>query len=327
MIFIEADSKEAAFYFACEEYFMQHINEPVLMIWQTNPCVMLGRYQIAAAEIDLNYAQKIGMQIVRRPSGGGTIFTDPGTLLYSFIRPDWKPETARKTVAGLVVKSLQELGVNAEAKGRNDILIRGRKIAGLAQHRQYSKLCCHGSMLFDADLEMLTRVLQVDNEKIISKAIPSVRSRVCNINDHIQIEDFKKIFTNRLVVNCQAQKYTLSDNEIKKINVIRIEKYNNPTWTYGETPRFTFHNSKRFEGGKIEIFLDVKNNIIVSCKIYGDFLGIAPVQELESLLEGQIFTQQSINNAICTQTLQYSLGSITKEQFLLCIFDYSHNPS
>jgi lipoate-protein ligase A len=89
MIYIETDSKDAAFYFSVEEYFTRDIPsaEPVLIIWQTGNCAMLGRNQIAEAEIDIGYANRNNIQIVRRSSGGGTIFTDPGTLLYTMILP------------------------------------------------------------------------------------------------------------------------------------------------------------------------------------------------------------------------------------------------
>jgi len=321
LIYIETDSKDAAFYFAAEEYFMQHTDEPVLMIWQTNPCVMVGRYQIAAAEVDLAYAEDAGIQVVRRPSGGGTIFTDQGTFLYTIIRSQWEPQEARETVAWLVIESLRELGVTAKMKGRNDILVEERKISGMAQHIQYGHLCCHGSLLYDANLEILTRALRVDDEKISSKAIRSVRSRVSNIKNYYSNEDFKARFICQMIENCRARKYILSNNEKDKINIIRKKKYDNPMWTYGETPKFNFHNAKRFEGGKVEVYLDVKNNIVTSCRIYGDFLGVAPIQGLESQLVGQMFDRQSMYNCVDGQSLKSFLGSISKEQFLSCIFD------
>lgn len=331
MLFVEAKSRDAAFYFSVEEYFMHHSNAnmPVMMVWQTDKCVMLGNYQVANAEINLSYAQKNKVQVVRRPSGGGTIFTDGGTLLYTIIIPKINGQDAheeiRRKFANSVVDALYEVGITAKVEGRNDILLDGKKITGIAQHVNNSHVCTHGSILYDTDLHMLSEILNVDEEKIRSKAIRSVRSRVTNIKDYMatahSTQVFKELFEQNLLKNQNAQKYTLNSNDLEVINEIYNEKFGNPTWVFEKSPKFTYYNSKRFTEGKIEVYMDIVNGSVASCRIRGDFLGTVPIHGLEKLLEKKSFTHQTLSNALGETPLIPYLGAITKEQLLLCIFE------
>jgi len=182
---------KAAFWFAAEEHVMRDLapGEPVLMLWRTRDTAMVGANQVAEAEVDRAYAEKDGIDIVRRASGGGTIFTDAGTLLYTILLPydagtDPK-DVVRDRLAAPVIRALASLGVPARLEGRNDLLIDGRKFSGIAQHIAHGALCSHGSLLWDADLAMLARVLTPARAKIVSKAIPSARARVTNIAEHL----------------------------------------------------------------------------------------------------------------------------------------------
>ena len=95
-LFISNYARDAAFHLALEDYFMEKVDKPVIMLWQTEPSVMIGRYQVAVAELDIEYLEHSNMHLVRRSSGGGTIFTDAGTFLYTVIMPyckeSWNPE-------------------------------------------------------------------------------------------------------------------------------------------------------------------------------------------------------------------------------------------
>jgi len=331
LLYIETESKDAAFHFSVEEYIMQSplSDEPVIMIWQTHPCVMLGNYQIPDMEINLKYAQDAGIQIVRRSSGGGAIFTDLGTLLYTVILPRMKTQypqqIAKEMVSSLVIGALNQMGIPAVLEGRNDILVDGKKVSGMAQYVRHGQVCTHGSLLFNADLEMLTQALRVDADKIRSKAVRSVRSRVTNLKGYVRtgcsVREFWELFKRNLFADRQVRIYELTSHELAQINLIYLEQYGNPTWTVSRAPRFSFHNSKRFTGGKVEVFLDIVKGTVVSCAIYGDFLGTAPIRDLEEQIEKIIFQYQSVDSALSEISLAPFLGDITKEQLLSCMFD------
>jgi len=330
LIYIETDSKDAAYHFSVEEYLTRvfRSDEPVLMIWQADKCVMLGNYQVAAAEVNMGTAQAEGIQIVRRSSGGGTIFTDLGTLLYTVIMPfnkDRDPlKIARETVAAMIVKALGKMGVPASQEGRNDILVDGKKVSGLAQYTRRDRLCTHGSLLYNTDLDMLVRALNVDEGKILSKAIRSVRSRVTNISQYMDnppdTGGFQDLLKQKLFEDLDIREYVLNADELTEINRIYHDRYGNSSWTVENTPKFSFHNSERFPGGKAEVFLDISKGIIDSCSIRGDFLGTTPIRGLEEQLEKKAFEYDVILETLDRIALEPYLGSITKAQLLSCLF-------
>ena len=333
--YLENNNKDAAFHFSVEEYIVEHypFNEPVFMIWQADNCVMLGKNQVVMAEVDIDYAKQAGINIVRRSSGGGTIFTDLGTLLFTMILPDegadhspsatYNVDMAKNLVALSIADALNKLGIPAKIEGRNDILVENKKISGLAQYVRHGRICTHGSLLYDTDLEKLTRVLTVDESKISSKALQSVRSRVTNIKEHMRSQcstaEFCDMLKEQLFSTMQVSKRELTDHDLIQINEIYRERYSNPTWTFQQSPKFTYHNSKRFSGGKVEVYFDIEKGFITSCSIKGDFLGVYPIRELEERFEGKLFERKEIEEAVFEVSTKPYLGSITKEEFLSCV--------
>ena len=330
MRYVKPESQDAAFHFSVEEYFMEHapLNEPLFMLWQADKCAMLGANQVAQAEVDITYARENNIQIVRRSSGGGTIFTDLGTLLYTLILPDKNnkspAEVLREAVAGPMVRAINKLSIPAYMEGRNDLLADGGKFSGMAQYVRKGRVCTHGSLLINTDLELLTRVLQVDAEKISSKAIKSVRSRVTNLCEHMKppvtAQEFWAMLEGKLAEEWKLEPYSLSSTDIAVIDTIRRQKFAAPDWTFGKSPPFTLHRSMRFLEGKIELYLDVAHGSIRACTVCGDFLATRPIGELEKKLEGAALQYDAIDAVLTGCDLTPYLGDITKEQVLMCIF-------
>jgi lipoate-protein ligase A len=237
LIFIKTDSKEAAFHFSVEELFTRYIrtDKLVLMLWQTNKTVMLGNNQVVEAEVDLEFALTSAIQIVRRSSGGGAIYTDPGTVLYTVIEPLTSDTGAhREKVAASVISALGKMGVSAVREGRNDILIDGRKISGFAQYTAANHVCTHGSLLYDTDLDTLTDVLIANPAKLQPKGIASIRSRVTNIKPYINekyaVDEFIGVLKSELLNNQSYIVHEFNSMENDIITRIYNEKYANPEW-------------------------------------------------------------------------------------------------
>ncbi len=328
MLLFESDSTAADFYFAAEDYLMEVIKpqEPVLMLWSTDDTVMIGANQIVKAEIDESFARSSGISIVRRPSGGGTIFTDSNTLQYTVIlaydeglmRKDPKA-CMKEWLAEPLATTLEELGVNATLEGRNDVVIGGKKISGLAQHISNEYICSHGSLLFDTNLDKLVRVLTVDREKFQSKAIASVSARVTKIADHIAEKDvqvFREAFIACYARRGPLQRVSFSEDDLEAIENIRARRYRNNSWTYGREPAFTYTNKKRFPGGQVEVFLNVKRGVIQCATIKGDFLALKSVAEIEEGLAGVSHKEEALREALAHLDVASVLGSITKEELL-----------
>ena len=290
---------------------------------------MLGSYQIARAEVNAPYAREQNIQIVRRQSGGGTIFTDMGTLLYTLITPDPGDMTpaniVREIFAAPIIRALHKLGIPAELKGRNDILVAGKKVCGIAQHARKGRICTHGSLLYDTDLDMLESVLQVDAAKIQSKAISSVRSRVANLKPHMEppvsTPEFWVLLEEKLSEEWNLVPYTLTEADLAEVDNIYRERFGNPDWGRDRAPRFSLHNSKRFPAGRVEVFLDIAREMVVEAAICGDFLGTVPIRGLEAALEGRPFQYEPIAEALAGIELRPFLGEISTDELLSCLFD------
>ena len=325
MILFESDSASAAFWFAAEEYIMRVLkpDETVLMMWSTDDTIMVGANQITEAECDPAYAIEAGIKIVRRSSGGGTIFTDRGTLQVTIILP-FGPEDDNKTVikerlAGPVIAALARCGINARLEGRNDLVIEGKKISGVAQYIKDGYICSHCSLLFRTDLDKLARSLTVDRTKYETKAIASVRSRVANISDFIAGQDLQIFLTALAETFGQGgdlHSRVFTEDELGDIENIMREKYRNPEWTFGHEPAFTFTNKKRFPGGQLEVYLDVKGGVIIGARIHGDFLSLLPVAELESILRGVPHRKDALAEALDGIDVAGYLGLIVTTELL-----------
>jgi len=202
MNYLEYDSIDASFHFNIENQIMndREAKLPVLMIWQADNCIMIGKNQVLEAEVNLTYAKKQNMNIVRRPSGGGAIYNDMGTYLYTMITPfSGDAKTHMEETASQIIKALGTMGVPAVREGRNDILIEGKKISGMAQYTIGDRICTHGSLLFDTDLDVLTEALIPHDEKLIPKGIRSIRSRVTNIKPYVKEDISMSEFKDRLI--------------------------------------------------------------------------------------------------------------------------------
>ena len=330
MIFIEPQSFDPAFHFATEEFCMKQFpGETIWMLWRTNQCIMLGCNQIPNLEMDTQAAKKHKVTLVRRPSGGGTIFTDPGTIQYSLITPYTKGMDTKKVREEVLAVALlqvirDKLGVRAKLEGRNDIVIEGRKISGLAQHISHGQLCSHGSLLYDTDLEILTEVLNPSEDKIKGKAIRSVRSRVTRLKSHLNpalsTDEFLRFLKKEWMGNQNMEEYFLTAEDIGAIDEIRREKYANDEWTYGKAPKFTYHHRVKAPVGIVEVFLKMEKGLIQACSIKGDFLGLLPIGELEETLLGLCYQREVVEKVLEEIDLAPYLGGVTKRQLLETMF-------
>ncbi|MDR1892695.1 MAG: lipoate--protein ligase [Oscillospiraceae bacterium] len=335
MIIFETNSTDPCLNFAAEEFLTRQNNEafPVWLFWYTEKCVMLGQNQLPEAELDIAAANACGVQIVRRQSGGGCIYTDPGTLQYSIILPfpDGGDVSAlvSEHAAEPVVNALCKLGVPVEFKGRNDIEANGKKISGLAAYVLNGKLVVHGSLLFSTDLDILERLLSPDVEKISTKALRSVRSRVGLISEYIplnrytaspwNISDFKRFLQDAICGKIQRTRVFTAE-DYAQIKRLRNEKYAHTDWIFRRAPAFSRRDSRRFPGGRLDAFLTVSGGLITGCSICGDFLSIVEMSGLEEKIRGLPYRRDAVENALNLVDITPFLGGVTRDELILCMF-------
>lgn len=313
---------------ALEEYVLKHLNtqEDIILLWQNEPSVIIGRNQNTIEEINSNYIKENDIHVVRRISGGGAVYHDFGNLNYTFVTNNLKDNLNNyRKFTEPVIQALNELGVPAEFSGRNDIVVDGKKFSGNAQSFHRNRMYHHGTILYDANLEMVSKVLQVQLDKIESKGIKSNRSRVTNIlpymNNPMSVKDFKehllKYFLNTDAI--QENIIELTPADYNNIERIMNEKYITWEWNYGESPEFDVVKSRRYAGGKIEFYFNVKDGIIENTKIYGDFLGKRDISEIEQRLIGTTYKEESIRSVFAELPLEEFFYNITLEDLIDCM--------
>jgi lipoate-protein ligase A len=162
-------------------------DEEFFMLWRNDNAVIVGQNQVIENEIDLEYAQKHDVKVVRRITGGGAVYHDLGNVNYTYIGKKASEFGNFLAFAQPVIEFLRTLAVDARHLGNNDIGIGDRKISGNAQAVREEYILHHGTLLFDVDVSVLEKVLTPDPEKLSSKGIKSVRSRVCNISEYVEM--------------------------------------------------------------------------------------------------------------------------------------------
>lgn len=220
---------------------------------------------------------------------------------------------------GPVIKVLTELGINAVLNGRNDITVSDRKISGNAQFTDTRSMFSHGTLLFDTKLEDVVNALNVKKEKIESKGIKSVRSRVANISEFlsrkITIDEFKKNIIESVFAGREDDfVFRLSNEQWDDVMKLSESKYRSWDWNYGRSPEFDLRKTKRFSFGQIDFRINVKDGIITEVRIYGDFLGHGELSDIEEILTGVKFEEESIRFAIKNFDLKNYFGDITDEE-------------
>ncbi|MBX9971887.1 lipoate--protein ligase [Cytobacillus firmus] len=313
---------------AIEEYALKNldIEETYLLFYINEPSIIIGKNQNTVEEINTEYVENNGIHVVRRLSGGGAVYHDLGNLNFSFItKDDGEIFHNFQKFTEPVVEALQKLDVNAELSGRNDLMAEGRKISGNAQFSTKGRMFSHGTLLFDSEIESVVSALKVKKDKIESKGIKSIRSRVANISEFldkkITIQEFRTLLLKNIFGDlAEIPEYKLTNADWEKIHQLSKERYQNWDWNYGQSPKFDLQHSHRFPVGQIDIRLNVTKGKIEECKIYGDFFGVGDVSEIENKLTGIRYEKSEIENALEGVDIKHYFGNVEKTEFINLVY-------
>ena len=298
MKFLILDTKNPHRNLAIEEYLFSEETDDVFMLWQNEPTVVIGKNQNPFAEINLEILRERGIHIARRITGGGAVYHDLGNVNYTFISKAGEGgglDFARFTSP--IIEALASVGVAATLTGRNDLAIGGLKFSGNAQHEHGGRILHHGTLLFDSDLDVLSSVLCVDEEKIRSKGVKSTRSRVTNLAPFLphgwSVNDFISLLSDFVIAKFSPE--IIKAPEDYKTEAL-YKKYSSDAWLFpasGIASEHTVKKKRRYPFGGVEVLLSVKGERICNLKITGDFFGFSDVAELESALCGARLSEVS----------------------------------
>lgn len=328
MLTIINQSTNPYYNLALEEYVLKRINteEDFILLWQNEPAIIIGRNQNTYAEINYQYVKEHHIHVARRLSGGGAVYHDLGNLNFTFITKNSKDNLNNYRKFALpIIKALNLLGVPAEFHGRNDIVVEGKKISGNAQTFYQNRMLHHGTILFDVDLDMVAKVLNVNIEKLSAKGIKSNRSRVTNIYPYLKQKMTVKEFSSYLLKfflndDYKDKIYQLTPKDLENIEKLKNDKYIKWEWNFGESPQFEIQKAKRFLGGEVQFHFSIDEGIINDCKIYGDFFGKLDVESIEKGLIGVPFREEDVYQKLSEFPVADYFFNITIDDLISCVF-------
>lgn len=330
MIFVPNELTDPRVNLAIETFLLKEmpVDEPILLFYINEPSIIIGRNQNTIEEINQDYVTEKGIHVVRRLSGGGAVYHDFGNLNFSFIMPD-DGNSFRdfEKLTKPIVKALQELGVEgAQLKGRNDLVINDQKFSGNAMYATNGRMFAHGTIMFDSDINEVVNALKVRPDKIQSKGIKSIRSRVTNVKPFLPkdkqdmtTKDFRQAILLKIFgvsSEDQVKTYELTEADWQKINEIADEYYRNWDWNYGKSPDFDIERRHRFPIGSIEVRLKVQAGKITDAKIYGDFFGLGEIKDVEDILIGTRYERADLAKVVETIDMKKYFGAIEATEFL-----------
>ncbi len=310
---------------AIEEFVLKHLpmDDSYLLFYINEPSIIIGKHQNTIEEINSEYVKANHIHVVRRLSGGGAVYHDHGNLNFSFLtKDDGQSFHNFRKFTQPVVEALQQLGVDADLSGRNDLQVGERKISGNAQFSTRGRMFSHGTLMFDSELDNVQSALKVNPEKFKSKSTKSVRSRVANISEFLTepltMQQFRDEILRHIfgVEPADVPQYVLTEADWNKIHEISAERYRNWDWNYGQSPASNIKHTRKFPVGIIDIRMDIKDGHIQEIKIYGDFFGIGDVADIEDLLRGKRYEEISVREAMSGIDIKHYFGNIELDEFI-----------
>ncbi|MBR2080033.1 MAG: lipoate--protein ligase [Oscillospiraceae bacterium] len=324
MIYVETGSADVSYNLALEYYLAaeKQLGEPVFLFWPTVPTVVCGKYQNTLEEINLPYTRAHNIDVVRRLSGGGTIYTDEGGLMYTFITYGDGTEIDFRSYMQPVVSALAELGVTAEFSGRNDILVDGKKVSGTAQYKIGGTTVHHGTLMFNVSVEHMLLATQVDAEKIASKSIKSVRGRVTNISEHLPVPMDKEAFRLHMIraISGDGATYELTSEDREAVERIADETFRPWEKRFGADPKCTLTHSRRYAGGKVTVGTELKHGHIQSVSFSGDFFASERLEALTRALCGCRFEPEAVLAVLSAEEHRGAIYNVTPEELTELFF-------
>lgn len=322
MLVVKSPSNDAYFNIATEEYLLKNVEEDVFLIYINKPAIIIGKHQNTIAEINRSFVEANNIKVVRRLTGGGAVYHDEGNLNFSFHMKKTSEDVVDFTkFTKPVVDLLNQMGVKAELKGRNDLVIGEKKFSGNAKMIYKDKVLQHGTILFNSEMKVLADALKVNPLKFADKAVKSVRSRVTNLVDYFpeptSIEDFTEKLMNYIIeLYPNAKNYNLSESDLIGIHKLSKEKYSTWEWNFGSSPDYNFKKGIKVPAGYIEFHLNIVDGEIEKSRVYGDFFASKSIAEFEKKLIGIKHNSKCINEVLKGINLIDYFGGVTVNEII-----------
>jgi lipoate-protein ligase A len=230
---------------ALEEYLLTESKKDILLFYINENAVVIGKHQNPWKEVDLSVGRDY--KVIRRLSGGGTVYHDLGNINFSFIRNKETDFVNFKEHIIPISRALKELNIPNTISERNDLFVGENKVSGNAEHVNSSlkRILHHGTLLYDSNLIKLNGSIKPKKPlEIKTHAVPSKRSPVANMretkdlgNTDSFLDSIIKKLKNIIIVNSVQE---IEPSKIEPIAKLIDQKYTTSDWNFGHTPQFKY---------------------------------------------------------------------------------------
>ncbi len=323
MICLRKDRNDPWFNLAAEEFAVKHLNEEVLMIWESECCIVTGKHQLAYAEINPELVFGQNIPVLRRISGGGTVVHAPGNLNFTLITDNGKSNNKIDFRAATqpIIDFLKWFGLKVELTGISNLSVNGLKISGNAAHVFKNRSLHHGTLLFNADLSSIHSLIKRPDQPYKSKAIQSNPAPIANIaalsGTSIEFDEFKYLLEEYLIKELSIsdiRSFAKAESEV--ISQLAAEKYYTDAWNFFYSPDYSFKKTFLFKGIEIVASFEVHRGIIKDFNVVGD----ERLSELNNLLLGVLHTRQSLTEKVFSSNISDVFSAHEINQLLLQLF-------
>lgn len=320
--------RRLVYYLAMEEYLAKETSiDDAFFLWRVPPTVIFGRNQVMDAEVNLEYCKSHGVNVFRRKSGGGCVYSDLGNIMISYVTSSDNVSQAFALYLDRLCQALRSLGVDAAPSGRNDVMIADRKVSGNAFRQLPGRSIVHGTLLYDTDFDALSRAITPSKEKIESKGVQSVRQRVVNLREVLpkssgiqsveQLQDY-------IIRYFKTDSYKLSLLECKRVEEIE-QTYLDEDFLRGSNRSYSRTISGKIpDVGEIQVCISLRDNLITGVSLGGDFFlksdAASPDNLLSSLLEGCYPDRTSFCNRLANVDMSEYIAGLTTPALIDLIF-------
>jgi lipoate-protein ligase A len=284
-------------------------------------CALIGRYQNLDAEVDLAACRETGTQVSRRPTGGGAIIMGAGQLgvaLISAAPPGLRPREIIEDLADGLIAGLDDLGIKAVFRGKNDLEADGRKIAGLGLYLDPAgAMLFHASVLADLDIGFMLRVLRIPAAKLAGQAAAAVADRVTTVTRQVgrpwDGAALRPVIAAGFAATFGAGLQPAGPDaaEHARAAALAAERYAAQSWLTDRSAALDGSGSAslRTPAGLARIYLTTHGDLVKSAIVVGDFNELpAAVTAMESALRWRRLDDRTVGDAVARSGAGEALG-------------------